>query len=148
MTITTSRKLIWTSVLGLSLALGACDSSDSKTASKDKKGAADKKDAADKKGTDVKAGDAKVGDAKAGDVKAGDTKAGDTKAEPAADEPLDERVVKAAGLAKKIEAEPAKADEILAEAGLDRASFDALIYEVSKPDLAEQYRLARARDEG
>jgi hypothetical protein len=139
MTITTARKLIWTSVLGLSLALGACDNSDSKTASKDKKGATDKKGAADKKGPDA--------DKKGGDLKAGDTKAGD-KAEPAADEPLDERVVKAAGLAKKIEAEPAKADDILAEAGLDRASFEVLIYEVSKPGLAEQYRLARARDEG
>lgn len=139
-TITTARKLLWTSVLGLSLALGACgQGTDGKTASKDAKGA-DKKGATDKKGGDVKSTDAKAGD------KTGD-KAGDVQ-EPAADEPLDERVVKAAGLAKKIEADPAKADEILAEAGLDRASFDALIYEVSKPELAEQYRLARARDEG
>ena len=36
--------------------------------------------------------------------------------------------------------------EILAEAGLDRASFDELIFEVSTPELAEQYRLARARE--
>jgi hypothetical protein len=145
MTITmkTARTLLWTTVVGLSLTLGACDGG-----KKDDKAAA--KDTKDKKGDpkaaakgDVKAGDAKVADAKAGDAKAADAKA----AEPA-DEPFDARVVKAAGLAKKIEADPTKADEILAEAGLDRTSFDALIYEVSTPELAEQYRLARARNEG
>jgi hypothetical protein len=126
MTMTTTRKLLWTTVLGLGLSLGACDKGDTegKTASKDAK---------DKKGGDLKT----PADAK---------KPGDVKVEPPADEPLDERVVKAAGLAKKIEADPAKADDILAEAGLDRASFDALIYEVSAPELAEQYRLARARE--
>lgn len=133
---TTIRKMLLTSVMGLSLALGACGQGDAgkdgKTAAKDAKG---------------KTGDAKgPADLKAGDPKAGDAKA-DGGAEPAADV-FDERVVKAAGLAKKIEAEPARADEILAEAGLDRAAFDALIYEVSTPELAEQYRLARARDAG
>ena len=54
--------------------------------------------------------------------------------------------MKAASLAKKIEADPTKADDILAEAGLDRASFEALIYEVSTSELADQYRLARARE--
>lgn len=68
--------------------------------------------------------------------------------EDAPEDSLDERVVKAAGLAKKIEADPVRADEILAEAGLDRVSFDALIFEVSTPELAEQYRLARSREEG
>ena len=136
-TITTARKLCFPTVLGLSLALGACGGgTDGKTASKDAKGAVDKK--GDPKGAKP--------DAKGGDVKAPDTKTEDPK--PAADEPLDERVVKAASLAKKIEADPSKTDEILAEAGLDRASFDALIYEVAKPELAEQYRLAMARNEG
>lgn len=143
MTITmkTARTLLWTTVVGLSLTLGACDGGkkDDKTAAKDTK---DKKS---EKG-DPKA-PAKAGDVKPGDVKAGDAKAAEPKAEPA-DEPFDARVVKAAGLAKKIEADPTKADEILAEAGLDRAGFDALIYEVSTPELAEQYRLARARNEG
>jgi hypothetical protein len=137
MTKTTVRKLLWTTVVGLGLSLGACDKGDAdgKTASKDAKG---------KKGDPKTAIDAKTpGDAK----KAGDAKTpGDVKDEPAADEPLDERVVKAAGLAKKIEADPAKADDVLAEAGLDRAGFEALIYEVSAPELAEQYRLARARE--
>jgi hypothetical protein len=134
MTITTVRKLLWTSLLGATLGLGACgNQGENKTAAKDTK--------------DVKkAGDAKTpADKKAGDAKAGDVKA-DVKDEAPVDEPLDERVVKAASLAKKIEADPSKADEVLAEAGMDRASFDALILEVSTPELAEQYRLARARE--
>lgn len=134
---TTMRKILWTTLVSSLLALGACDKGDANTAKTD---------------TKAKAGDAKAkaGDAKAGDVKAGDAKAGDAKADDAkADvDVFDERVEKAAGLAKKIEAEPARADEILAEAGLDRSSFDALIYEVSTPELAEQYRLARAREDG
>jgi len=130
----TARKLLWTSMIGLCLALGACG-----------QGGDAKKDTKDAKDAKGKTAEAKGGDAKkATDVEAGDTKAGDTKAEPV-DVPLDERVVKAASLAKKIEADPSKTDEILAEAGLDRASFEALIYEVSTPELAEQYRLARAR---
>jgi hypothetical protein len=138
MTTTTVRKLLWTSLLGVTLGLGACGNQGAdKTAAKDAKG--------DKK-ADKKAGDVKAGDKKAGDVKADDVKAGDVKEEAPVDEPLDERVVKAASLAKKIEADPSKADEVLAEAGMDRASFDALILEVSTPELAEQYRLARARE--
>ena len=136
MTTKTVRKLIVTGLVGLSLALGACgNQGDNKTAAKDTKGAkkdGDAKTPADKKATDVKAGDVKAPE--------------DTKDEAPADEPLDERVVKAASLAKKIEADPAKADEVLAEAGMDRASFDALIFEISTPELAEQYRLARARE--
>jgi hypothetical protein len=147
MTITmkTARTLLWTTVVGLSLTLGACDDGkkDDKTAAKDTKDPKGKK--GDPKGDP---GAKKPGDVKAGDAKAGDAKAGDAKAAEPADEPFDARVVKAAGLAKKIEADPTKADDILAEAGLDRAGFDALIYEVSTPELAEQYRLARARDEG
>lgn len=135
MTTKTVRKLLVTSLVGLSLALGACgNQGDNKTAAKDTKGA--KKDG-DKKGVD---------DKKTADVKPADVKPADVKDEAPVDEPLDERVVKAASLAKKIEADPSKADEVLAEAGLDRASFDALILEVSTPELAEQYRLARARE--
>jgi hypothetical protein len=134
MTITTVRKLLCTSLLGAALGLGACgNEGENKTAAKDTKG-------------DKKAGDKKAGDVKAADKKAGDVKADDVKEEAPVDEPLDERVVKAASLAKKIEADPSKADEVLAEAGMDRASFDALILEVSTPELAEQYRLARARE--
>lgn len=117
--------------LGLLLALGACDKGEGK----------DAKTAAD---TKAKAGE--KSEAKAGEKT--EAKAKEDGEEAPADEPLDERVVKAAGLAKKIEADPARADEILAEAGMDRAAFDALIYEVSTPELADQYRLARAREEG
>lgn len=113
-------------VMSLALALGACD----KGESKDKTAADTKAKAAD---TKAKAPD----DAKAAEA-----------SEAAADEPLDDRVVKAAGLAKKIEADPSRADDILAEVGMDRVAFDALIYEVSTPELAEQYRLARAREDG
>lgn len=133
------RKILWTSVMGLALALAACGQGD---AGKDGKTAAKDAKKVDAKGK----GDVKASDAKAGDVKAGDVK-DDGGAEPAEDV-LDERVVKAAGLAKKLGAEPGRADEILAEAGLDRAAFEALIYEVSTPELAEQYRLARAREAG
>jgi hypothetical protein len=134
------RKILWTSLLAL--ALGACgqqgDGKVSKDAKKDDKSIADAK----------KKGEPKTGDTK--DTK--DTKdlTADTKDDGGAAEPveavLDERVVKAAGLAKKIEAEPGKADEILTQAGLDRAAFEALIYEVSRGELAEQYRLALARE--
>lgn len=135
MTTNTARKLLLTTVIGLGLALGACGQAgkDDKTAAKDTK---------DAKG---KAGDAKKTDAKKGDVKA-DAKGDEPKAEP--EQPLDDRVLKAASLAKKIEADPSKADDILAEAGLDRAGLEALMYEVSTPELAEQYRLARAREQG
>jgi hypothetical protein len=133
---TTLHKILWTSMVSLSLALGACDRGDAekdgKTAAKDAKVKTDAKD----KPADVKAGEAKA-----------DEDAKEDGADPAEDV-LDERVVKAAGLAQKIEAEPARTDEILAEAGLDRTSFEALIYEVSTPELAEQYRLARARNAG
>ena len=134
MTKTTVRKLLLTGIVGLSFALGACgnQAADNKTAAKDGKKPGDAKTPADKKGTDAKAGDAKQPD--------------DLKDEPPADEPLDDRVVKAASLANKIAADPSRTDDILAEAGLDRASFEALIYEVSTPELAEQYRLARARE--
>jgi len=135
MTTKTVRTLLLTGIVGLSFALGACDNADNKTAAKDGK---------DVKGA-KKAGDLKTPDKKGTEVKAGDAK-DDLKDQPAADEPLDARVVKAATLANKIAADPAKADDILAEAGLDRAGFDALIYEVSSPELADQYRLARARE--
>ncbi len=129
----TMRKTVMMSLVGLSLALGACDKGDA--GGKDQKTAAKGKDA---KGKDAKGKDVKGKDAKGPE---GD---GD-EAEPEEDK-FDDRVVKAAGLANKIEKEPERADEILAEAGMDRAAFDALLYEVSTPDLAEQYRLARARE--
>ena len=131
----TLRTTMLTGLVGLSLALGACDKGDA--GAKDAKKTTPAKDAKDAKGTP---GDTKVA--------VGDDGAADSAADPAADEALDERVVKAAELAKKIEADPAKADDILAEAGMDRAAFDALLHEVSAPGLAEQYRLARSQADG
>ncbi len=133
-----TRKISWMSVFALCLSVGACDKGDA--GSKDAKTAAKSK-AGDAK---AKAGDAK---AKAGDAKAGDTKADGGEAEPAKDV-FDDRVVKAAALAEKIEADPSKADDVLEAAGMDRAALDALMYEMSQPELAEQYRLARARQNG
>ena len=125
----TMHRLLITGVVGLALSLGACDSGEKKGDDKSAKAGGKK---ADGKKADGKAADGKSGDA-AGDA------GGDE-----ADEKFDDRVVKAAGLAKKIEANPDKADEILAEAGTNREEFEALIYEVSRPELAEQYRLAMA----
>lgn len=129
----TMHRLVLCGLLGASLVASGCDK---KEADK-KETAANKKDAAKKDGADGKDG------AGPGDV--ADEPAGDG-AEDAPDV-LDERVLKAASLAKKIDADPTKTDEILAAAGMDRAAFEALIYEVSSPELAEQYRLAMARDE-
>lgn len=52
--------------------------------------------------------------------------------------------VLAARTADAIEAEPGRADEILAEHGYDQASFEALLYEIaSDPDRAAAYEAAR-----
>jgi len=134
----TMHKTILMSLVGLSLTLGACDKGDA--GSKDTKAAAKGKDGKDAKSKDAKGKDAKVADAKIAKADGG----ADADADADADK-FDDRVVKAAGLANKIDAEPSRAEEILTEAGMDRDSFYALLYEVSTPDLAEQYRLARAR---
>jgi hypothetical protein len=44
----------------------------------------------------------------------------------------DPQVVKAAGIAKEIEAAPETADEILKKHGLDRDKFEAMILEIAK----------------
>ena len=57
MTTSTMRKILWISVVGSTLALGACGGgADGKTASKDTK---ETKGTKDKKGGDAKGGDAK-----------------------------------------------------------------------------------------
>lgn len=70
-----------------------------------------------------------------------------TDAEGEGDEALDgfdPKVVKAATLARDIEAKPEDADQILATAALDRAALDAMMVEIAKdPALTEQYRVAR-----
>ena len=117
--------IISASVLGLTAALGACDKD--VPAPKDAQPVAEHNAAADS--------------AKPVDT-APDKGAKDN---AGAKEAFDPRVVKAATLAEQIEADPTHADEVLAKAGMDRAALDALLYEVSEPDLAEQYRLARAQ---
>lgn len=143
-----TQRILMTSAIGLALSLGACDSAE-KGGDKGATKAADAK-GADAKGADAKGADAKVADGDTPDAD-GDTPVADG-GEPAADggeatdDGIDPRVIKASALAKKIEAAPEKTDEILATAGLDRTSFRALMVEVSKGELAEDYRLQMAED--
>ncbi|MEM9455792.1 MAG: hypothetical protein AAGF11_16550 [Myxococcota bacterium] len=140
------RTTLISGLIGLCFALSACDKGDAK--SKDTKTAAAGKSAADKSAAGKSAADkSAAGKDAAGKDAAGKAKPGDEskKAPEPEEDKFDDRVVKAAELADKIEADPAKADEILTAAGMDRASFDSLLHEVSTPELAEQYRLARAR---
>lgn len=75
---------------------------------------------------------------------AGAAEAGDADAEVAEAEPLDPKVEKAVTLANDIAATPANADTILEAAGMDRESFEALLYEIAKdPDLSKSYAIAR-----
>jgi hypothetical protein len=68
------------------------------------------------------------------------------------DDPLagiDKRVVRAAALAKKIEAAPEKAGDILDAAGLERDEFEDLIFEISADaSLAKQYQAAMVAQTG
>lgn len=57
---------------------------------------------------------------------------------------LDPKVEQAVTVANKISANPGEADEILADAGLDRDSFDKLLYEIARdPELSKSYAVAR-----
>jgi len=128
----TMRNIMSTGLVALALTLGGCDKGD--------EGKGDAAKTADAKGGDAKAGGA---DAKAGaDAAAAD---GGDQAEAEADV-VDPKVVKAVELAKKIAADPENADAILEQAGMDREAFNTLQYEVSQPELAEQYRLLMARE--
>jgi hypothetical protein len=128
----------WSLVAGLAFAVGACD---------DKK--EDPKTAKTEKPKPAPAG----GDAANPDGPPEEPAADDGAEEPAADDgetpteeaAVDERVQKAADIAGKIEEDPAAVEDILADAGIERAQFEALIYEISgDPDLARQYQVARA----
>jgi hypothetical protein len=64
-------------------------------------------------------------------------------AEPEAP-PLDPKVEKAVTLANALAAEPGRADAILEEAGMDRTSFQTLLYEIAHdPELSKSYAIAR-----
>jgi hypothetical protein len=98
---------------------------------------------------DKPAGDTKPADD--GDTKvaeAGDDEAGaDGGEEPADDDEyagFDDRVAKAAKVARKIEEDPSAAETVLAENDMDREALDSLMFEIARdPDLTGQYRIAR-----
>jgi hypothetical protein len=116
----TMRKIITTTMLGLVLLAGACDKADpAKTDNQAK--------------VDKKAGD--------DTVKPID---GD-EPEPVAEAPrLDPKVEQAVTVANQIAADPGAADSILAEAGLDRSTFEDMLYEIARdPELSKSYAIAR-----
>lgn len=58
--------------------------------------------------------------------------------------PLDPKVEQAVNVANQIAANPGSADTILADAGLDRESFEKLLYEIARdPELSKSYAVAR-----
>jgi predicted small secreted protein len=66
--------------------------------------------------------------------------------EPEAPEapPLDPKVEQAVTVANQIAANPGDADNILTSAGLDRESFEKLLYEIARdPELSKSYAIAR-----
>jgi hypothetical protein len=118
----TMRKIITTTMFGFVLALGACDKGDADKG--DKQAKTDK--------TDKKADDKADEAAEGGEA-------------PEVEAPsLDPKVEKAVAVANQIAASPEQADSILEEAGLDRDSFEALLYEIAKdPELSKSYAVAR-----
>jgi hypothetical protein len=131
---------IQTVMLAMSLSLPGCD--DAKE-DKAKKPTA----AADKAKDEPKADPGKDKSAAGGLAAATDDTAPDADADPLAG--IDKRVVRAAALAKKIEAEPEKAGDILDAAGLQRDEFEDLIFEISADaSLAKQYQAAMVAQTG
>jgi hypothetical protein len=57
---------------------------------------------------------------------------------------MDPKVAKAVSIAREIEADPSKAEDVLGKYELDREGLDALMYEIARsPDLAKAYAAAR-----
>ena len=57
---------------------------------------------------------------------------------------LDPKVEQAVSVANKISAKPEAADSILEEAGMDRETFERLLYEIARdPELSKSYAVAR-----
>jgi hypothetical protein len=123
----TMTKFITVTVLGFALTLSACQDQG------DNKKGADKQ--AQKQGKE----------ADKGDKKPDDIKQPDPQPEPEPQGPsLDPKVAQAVTLANDIAANPGDADAILEKAGLDRESFEKLLYEIAKdPDLSKSYAVAR-----
>jgi hypothetical protein len=117
-----TRNTIFTILIGSTLTLAACDKGGDKAADKTAQKAPDKK---------------------ADEPKADAPKDGPGEPEPEAPA-LDPKVEKAVTVANKISASPSETDTILADAGLDRDSFDKLLYEIARdPELSKSYTIAR-----
>ena len=59
---------------------------------------------------------------------------------------LDPKVEKAVNIAREIDADPSKAQDVLAKYKINRDDLDALMYEISRdPALAKSYAAARER---
>lgn len=115
----TMRNIFTTMLIGTALTLSACDKGADKKA--DKAAQAGKQDKQDKKVDEP-------------------TSDGDQPEAPS----LDPKVEQAVTVANKISANPGDADAILADAGLDRDSFDKLLYEIARdPELSKSYAVAR-----
>lgn len=131
---------IQTLMLAMSLSLPGCDDAKEDMAKKPTA-------APDKAKGEPKADPGKDKGAAGGLAAATDDTAPDADADPLAG--IDKRVVRAAALAKKIEAEPEKAGDILDAAGLQRDEFEDLIFEISADaSLAKQYQAAMVAQTG
>ena len=63
-----------------------------------------------------------------------------------ADSGLDPKVMKAVGIAREIDADPSKSDDVLAKYKLSRDDLSALMYEIARdPKLAASYAAAREK---
>jgi PBP1b-binding outer membrane lipoprotein LpoB len=114
----TMNKFITVTVLGLALTLSACAKDDGKKADKQ---------AAKQPGKQV-------------------DKQPEQPQEPEGPTvpPLDPKVEQAVTVANQIAASPGNADTILADAGLDRESFEKLLYDIARdPELSKSYAVAR-----
>jgi PBP1b-binding outer membrane lipoprotein LpoB len=114
----TMNKFITVTVLGLALTLSACAKDDGKKADKQ---------AAKQPGKQV-------------------DKQPEQPQEPEGPTvpPLDPKVEQAVTVANQIAANPSETDTILADAGLDRESFEKLLYEIARdPELSKSYAVAR-----
>ena len=114
------NKFITLTVFGVALTLAGCN------------GGGDTKKAGDKQA------------AKQGDK--GVQKAPEEPKEPEGPQapPLDPKVQQAVDVANQIAANPNDADTILSNAGLDRDSFEKLLYDIARdPELAKSYAIAR-----
>lgn len=118
----TMKNFITVTMFGFALTLAACEKGDAKK--NDKQAAKTPAKPTDKKEDDVKP------------------------PEPVEPEPtapsLDPKVEQAVNLANQIAANPGDADTILTNAGLDRESFEKLLYEIARdPELSKSYAVAR-----